>query len=456
VRLGLAALVAIVSLCAQTAPQREARDILRQLIEINTTDSSGDNTRAAEAMAARFRQAGFPAADVQVLAPRERKGNLVVRLRGTGAARPVLFIAHLDVVEALRSDWTLDPFQLTEKDGFFYGRGTSDMKGDVATFVHTFLRMKRENFRPARDLILALTSDEEGGTANGVDWLLKNHRPLIDAEFAINPDAGGGHDKNGRHLFLAVQAAEKVFLSFKLEVTNPGGHSSRPERENAIYQLAEGLVRLSKFQFPVRLFDVTRASFERSAPLYPGQVGADLAALARNSDDAPAAARLSEIPRWNAQLRTTCVATMLAGGHAENALPQTATAVVNCRFLPVDNAADVEGAVKRALNDPKIHVSVMSPAKPVGQKPMIPRVMDAIAAASAKLWPGLPIVPAMDTGASDSLYLNGANIPAYGVSGIFTDEDDNRAHGRDERIPVKSFYDAVDFTYDLVGRLGRE
>jgi acetylornithine deacetylase/succinyl-diaminopimelate desuccinylase-like protein len=455
VRLWLAALAAIAPLCAQTTQQRDAREILRQLIEINTTDASGDNTRAAEAMAARFRQAGFPAADVQVLAPRARKGNLVVRLRGTGTARPVLFIAHLDVVEALPTDWSYDPFHLTEKDGYFYGRGTSDMKADVATLVWAFLRLKRENFRPSRDLILALTADEEGGTANGVDWLLKGHRELVDAEFAINPDAGGGHDKNGKHLFLAVQAAEKVFLSFKLEVTNPGGHSSRPERENAIYQLADGLVRLSKFQFPVRLFDVTRASFERSAPLYPGQVGADLAALARNSNDAAAAARLSEIPRWNAQLRTTCVPTMLSGGHAENALPQTATAVVNCRFLPVDNAADVEGALRKALNDPKIRMTVMAPAKPVAQKPMNPRVMEAIAAAAGKLWPGVPIVPAMDTGATDSLYLNGSNIPAYGVSGLFTDEDDNRAHGRDERIPVKAFHDSLDFTYDLIVRLAK-
>jgi acetylornithine deacetylase/succinyl-diaminopimelate desuccinylase-like protein len=455
VRFWLAALAAALPLCAQTPAQVEAREILRQLIEINTTDASGDNTRAAEAMAARFRQAGYPEADLRVLGPRERKGNLVVRLRGTGAARPILFIAHLDVVEALRKDWTYDPFQLTEKDGFFYGRGTSDMKGDDAILVETFLRLKRENFRPSRDLILALTSDEESGTANGVDWLLRNHRDLVDAEFAVNPDAGGGHDKNGKHLFLAVEAAEKVFLSFKLEATNPGGHSSRPEKDNAIYRLAEALVRLSKFQFPVRLFDVTRASFERSAALYPGQVGTDLAALARNPNDAGAAARLSDIPRWNAQLRTTCVATMLAGGHAENALPQSATAVVNCRFLPVDNAADVEGAVRRAIDDPKIRISVMSPAKPVKQPPMNPKVIDTIAAAAAQLWPGVPIVPAMDTGASDSVYLFGQNIAAYGVSGIFTDEDDNRAHGQDERIPVKSFYDALQFEYELVTRLAK-
>jgi len=455
VRRWLAALAALAPLAAQTPPQREARTILEQLIGINTTDATGDNTRAAEAMAVRFREAGYTTDELRTIGPAPRKGNLVVRLRGTGAGRPILFIAHLDVVEALRSDWSFDPFHLTEDGGYFYGRGTTDMKGDVSALVEAFLRMKREGFRPSRDLILALTSDEEGGTANGVAWLVANHRELIDAEFAINHDAGGGHIKNGKHVFLAVQAAEKVFLSFKLEVTNPGGHSSRREKENAIYQLAGGLARLEKFQFPVRLFDVTRASFERSAPFYTGQVGADLAALARDPNDAAAAARLSDIPRWNAQLRTTCVPTMLSGGHAENALPQTATAVVNCRFLPVDNAADVEGAVKRALGDPKIKVTVMTPAKPVTQKPMDPRVMSAIGSVAAKLWPGIPIVPEMDTGASDSVYLLAAGIPAYGVSGDFVDEDDNRAHGKDERILVKSFYDSVNFTYELVTTIGK-
>jgi acetylornithine deacetylase/succinyl-diaminopimelate desuccinylase-like protein len=449
-------LFVLAPLSAQTPWQREALDIFRQLIAINTTDTaSGDNTKAAEAMAARFREAGYPAADVQVLAPVARKGNLVVRLRGAGAARPVLFIGHLDVVEALRTDWSFDPFLLTEKDGFFYGRGTSDMKAEVTTLVSAFLRMKREGFRPTRDLILALTADEEGGTANGVDWLLKNHRALIDAEFAINPDAGGGNIKDGKYLFLSMQAAEKVFLSFKLAVTNPGGHSSLPEKENAIYRLAEGLTRLARFQFPVRMFDVTRASFERAAPLYPGQLGADLAALARNPEDAAAAARLSEIPVFNARIRTTCVATMLAGGHAENALPQTASATVNCRFLPVDNAADVEGAVRRALADAKISVTPLAPAKPVAQRPMNPAVMAAVTATAAKLWPGLPIVPTMSSGATDSLYLNAAGIPAYGVSGTFTDQDDNRAHGKDERIPVKSFYESLEFMHDLAVRLSR-
>ncbi len=444
------------SLWAQAPQQREAREILEQLIGINTTDSpAGDNTRAAEAMAARFREAGYPADDVRVLAPVPRKGNMVARLRGSGGGRPILFIGHLDVVEALRTDWSFDPFQLLERDGFFYGRGTADMKGDDAVLVSTFLRLKREGFRPSRDMIVALTSDEEGGTANGVDWLVKNHRELIDAEYCINPDSGGGHIKNGRHLYMSVQAAEKVFLTFKFEATNPGGHSSRPSKDNAIYHLADALGRLAKFDFPVRLFDVTRASFERAASLYPGQLGADLKAVVQNPKDPAVTGRLSAQPLWNAQLRTTCVATKLAGGHAENALPQTASAVVNCRMLPVDNADEVEKTLRGVVADPQVKITVMTPAQPVEYKPMSPRVMAAVTAATAKLWPGLPVIPTMDTGASDGIFLIVAGIPTYGVSGLFNDEDDNRYHGRDERILVKSFYDALEFMHALALDLGR-
>ena len=451
-RPALLLLLAIAALFAQPQ-QQEAHDILKELIGINTTDSSGDNTRAAQAMAARFRSAGYPESDIRVLVPDKfpRKGNLVVRLRGTGTAKPVLFIGHLDVVEALRSDWSFDPFQLTEQDGFFYGRGTSDMKGDDAVLISTFLRLKREGYRPSRDLIVALTSDEEGGPSNGIDWLVKNHRDLIDAEFCINLDGGGGHIKTGKHLFMAVQAAEKIFLTFKLEVKNPGGHSSRPSKDNAIYHLADGLSRLGKFDFPVHLFDVTRASFERTAPLYPGQLGED---MKRVVEQHPAViGRLSALPPWNAQLRTTCVATMLSAGHAENALPQTATAVVNCRLLPVDSPEEVEKTLNRVLADPQIKVSVMTPAKPVAYKPMNPQVLAAITTATNKVWPGLPVIPGMTTGASDGIYLISAGIPTYGVSGIFTDEDDNRNHGKDERILVKSFYDALDFEYALVHAL---
>jgi acetylornithine deacetylase/succinyl-diaminopimelate desuccinylase-like protein len=450
-----APLLLTLPLCAQQPRQQLARDIFKQLIEINTTDSIGDNTRAAEAMAARFRAAGYPEQDIRLLAPAPRKGNLVVRLHGTGAGRPILFIGHLDVVEARRSDWSFDPFVFLERDGYFYGRGTSDMKGDDAILVTMFLRLKREGFQPGRDMILALTSDEEGGTSNGIDWLVANHRDLIDAEFCVNSDGGGGDIKNGRRIYMSMQAAEKVFLSFKLEVTNPGGHSSLPTRDNAIYHLAEGLARLAKFDFPVRLFDVTRASFERMAPFYQGQLGADMKAVVANPHDEAVVARLSALPQYNAQLRTTCVATMLSGGHAENALPQSATAVVNCRLLPVDQAEDVERTLNQVLGDPKIKVSVMKPPKPVAYTPISPKVWNAVTAATSKSWPGLSVIPQMSTGASDGIYLIAAGIPTYGITGIFGDEDDVRAHGRDERVLVKSFDEAIDFMYDVGATLGK-
>ncbi|HYA17048.1 MAG TPA: M20/M25/M40 family metallo-hydrolase [Bryobacteraceae bacterium] len=448
--LGLAAL----PLAAQQQ-QQLARDIFKQLIEINTTDSIGDNTRAAEAMAARFRAAGYPESDIHVLGPAPKKGNVVVRLHGTGAAKPILFIGHLDVVEAKRSDWSFDPFEFREEGGYFYGRGAQDMKGDDAILVTTFLRLKAENFRPARDMILALTSDEEGGNYNGIDWLVKNHRDLINAEFCINSDGGGGEIRSGKHVSMQIEAAEKVFLSFRLEVTNPGGHSSLPTKDNAIYHLAGGLARLANFDFPVHLFDVTRGELERMAALDSSQTGADMKAVLINPGDTAAVERLSKVPLYNALLRTTCVATMLSGGHAENALPQTASATVNCRLLPVDNPADVEKTLIAVLDDPKISVTQMAPPKFSRFTPINTQVMAAVTAATGKQWPGLPVMPILMTGASDGVYLSVAGIPAYGVGGIFTDRDDIRAHGRDERILVKSFYDAIDFMYEVATRLGR-
>lgn len=444
-------------LLLQSPDQQLARDVFKQLIEINTTDSAGDNTRAAEAMAARFRAAGYPGEDIKVLLPSSmpKKGNVVVRLRGAGPLKPVLFLGHLDVVEAKRGDWSFDPFVFREEDGYFYGRGTSDMKGDDATVIAAFLRMKREGFRPSRDLILALTSDEEGGPGNGADWLVKEHRDLIDAAYCINLDGGGGHIKNGKPIFMAVEAAEKVFLSFKLEVTNPGGHSSRPTKDNAIYHLAEGLARLAKFDFPVHLFDVTKTGFERAAPFQQGPLGAAMKAIAKNPSDAAAIATLSVVPAQYAQLRTTCVATMLSGGHAENALPQLATAIVNCRLLPVDNPEEVQRTLEKVLSDPKIKISQVKPPIFTAYTPFDPQVLEHVTAATNKLWPGMPVIPVMETGASDGIYLIYGGIPTYGVSGIFGDEDDVRAHGRDERILIKSFYAAVDFMYDLVTRIGK-
>jgi acetylornithine deacetylase/succinyl-diaminopimelate desuccinylase-like protein len=455
-RLLLVFLLAFPLLAQQSSEHQLARGILKQLIEIDTTDSVGDNTKAAEAMAARFRDAGYPAADVQVLTPIARKGNLVVRLHGSDSnQKPVLFIGHLDVVEAKRSDWSVDPFVLLEKDGYFYGRGTSDMKADDVTMIMAFLRMKREGFRPSRDLILALTSDEEGGPANGIQFLVKEHRDLIDAAFAINPDSGSGDIKNGKRIYLMMEAAEKVFASFHLEVTNAGGHSSQPTKDNAIYHLAEGLSRLAKFDFPVRLFDVTRSKFEASVPYYDGQLGADMKAVAANPNDTAAIARLSETPQYNATLRTTCVPTLAAAGHAENALPQLATATVNCRVLPVDSVADVEQTLIRVFNDPKIKVTPVKAAVNTPYTPIDPKVLSVVKAATTRNWPGLPVIPQLMLGASDGIYLIHAGIPTYGVGGIFGDEDDVRAHGRDERILTKSFDDAVDFMYDVVTGLAK-
>ena len=432
-----------------------AREIFKQLIEINTSNTEGETTPAAEAMAVRFREAGYPDSDIQVLGATPQKKNVVVRLHGSGAARPVLFIGHLDVVEAKREDWSVDPFEFMERGEYFYGRGTLDMKSGDAILVATFIRLKQEGFQPARDMILALTADEEGGLGNGVEWLVRNRRDLIDAEFCVNSDGGGGSIKNGKHLFMGVQEAEKIFLSFRLEVTNAGGHSSLPRKDNAIYHLVNGLARLEKLEFPVHLFDVTRTELQRVAPLYPGQLGEDLKTVVEHPYDAGALSRLSAIPLYNALLRSTCVPTMLAAGHAENALPQSATAVVNCRMLPVDRAVDVERKLVAVLADPAIKVTATVPARVSKYIPMNKKVMAAISEATMKCWPGLPVIPEMSAGASDGVYLNRAGIPTYGVSGIFGDEDDVRAHGRDERVLTASFYDAVDFIYNVAVSLGR-
>jgi acetylornithine deacetylase/succinyl-diaminopimelate desuccinylase-like protein len=427
-----------------------AFDIYKQLIEINTTDSIGNNTTAAEAMAARLKAAGFPAADVQVLAPDPRKGNLVARLHGTGKEKPLLLLAHLDVVEAKRADWSLDPFVLTEKDGYYYGRGTSDDKAMAAIWIATVIRLKSEGFVPDRDLIVALTSDEETGNFNGASWLIMEHRDLIDAAFALN-EGGSGRLKDGRRVFNGVGASEKVFVTFALETHNAGGHSSVPRKDNAIYQLAKGLVRLESYQFPVVLNEVTRAFFERMSTIEEGQTAADIKAVV--SGDAAAAARLSETPTYNNQLRTTCVATRLEGGHADNALPQSAKAIVNCRVLPGQSAEAVHDTIATVLADPGIEISWIEKAKPSAPSPLTPVVLKPIADVTNEFWPGTPVLPLMSAGASDGLYLRNAGIPTYGVSGLFGEVSDNRAHGKDERVRIDSFYDSVQFLYVLVKRL---
>lgn len=444
--------------CPQTvqllAPQQLARDIFRELIEIDTTHSTGDTTQAAEAMAARLKAAGFASADVKVLGPNPRNRNLVARFRGTGRRQPILLLAHLDVVEARREDWSFDPFKFLERDGYFYGRGTSDVKDGAAILVANLIRYKQEGFIPDRDLILALTAGEEsGGDYNGVDWLLKNYRELITASYCINTDGGDPQLKNGKRLLRSVQASEKLPISFRLEVKNPGGHSSLPVKENAIYILAAGLGRLAKFDFPVKLNEVTRAYFERMATIEKGSVAADMKAITLASPDPEAISRLSESPYYNALMRTTCVATQLEAGHAVNALPQTARATVNCRLLPGESPTDVQLTLARVLADKKISIAPIEESLESPSSPLMPELMRTIEHITAKLWPGVPVVPVMETGGTDGLFLRQAGIPTYGVSGVFLDFDDIRAHGKDERIEVRDFYDGQAYLYQLVKAL---
>ena len=440
------------ALADDSAQDQLARDIFRELIEINTTDSSGNTTKAAEAMALRLKNAGFPEGDVHVFGPDPRRGNLVARYRGAGRRKPLLLLAHLDVVEARRDDWSVDPFKFLERAGFFWGRGSTDDKAMAAAWIAAFIRFRQENYTPDRDLIIALTADEEGGSYNGVQWLLANHHDLIDAEFALN-EGGESQIKDGKYVLNAVQPSEKIYQSFRLEVRNPGGHSSRPVKDNAIYHLAEGLTRLSKFDFPVRLNEVTSEYYKRMATLNSGQLAADMRAVAKNPPDRGAVLRLSKSPYHNALLRTTCVATLLEAGHADNALPQLARATVNCRIMPGDSPDEVRATLIRVLDDSKISVNAIDKAIASAPSPLMPDVMNAIERTTAQMWPGVPVVPLMSTGATDGLYLRNASIPTYGVSGFFVDVDDNRAHGRDERLGVKQFYEDREFLYRLVKAL---
>jgi acetylornithine deacetylase/succinyl-diaminopimelate desuccinylase-like protein len=441
---------------ALNANQQLARDIYKELIEINTTTDAdpGGTTQAAEAMAARLRAAGFAAADVQVLSAGPRDGNLVARLRGSGAAgrKPILLLAHLDVVAARRDDWSIDPFTFTEKDGFYYGRGTSDDKAMAAIWIANMIRMKQEGFVPDRDLIVALTSDEEGGDHNGVEWLLANKRELVDAAYALH-EGGGGFLKNGKPFVHNVQAAEKVYYDFTFEVRNKGGHSSRPVKDNAIYHLANALARLERYDFPVMLNDVTRAYFERLSRAETGQTAADMRAVAKNPADAAAVRRLSAQPVYNSMLRTTCVATQLQGGHAPNALPQLARANVNCRVLPNHDVKDVQATLVRLAGDTAVHVSPAPEPRGGPASPLSDEVLRPIERLTAEMWPGIPVVPVMSTGATDGRPLRQGGIPTYGVSGLFGDMDDSRAHGRDERMLIKSFFEGHEFLYRLVKEL---
>lgn len=464
----LAALVALPAAApAQQSPltpyQSLGRELLREMVETNTEYSIGSTTKLAESLAARFRAAGFPAADVQVVGPdtgRDAKDrNLVVRYRGRGTRRPILLIGHLDVVEAKRADWVLDPFTLTERDGHFYGRGTLDMKSGDASWVAALLRMKQEGVEPPGDIILALTAGEEGGGGyNGIQWLLAHDRGAIDAQYALNADAGGGELHDGKPIAMDVQAAEKVYHSLRLTTHDPGGHSSLPRPDNAIYELAAALGRVSAHVFPFESNAVTRAYFSRTAALVPADVAADMRAVSASATpDGAAAARLAaRSPYYNALLRTTCVATLIQGGHAENALPQSASATVNCRMMPGTDPAAVEAAIRRIVADSAVAVTPVDTAKPSPPSPLPGALEQTLERTTTSVWAPLPIIPSMETGATDGLYLRNAGMPVYGVSGLFVDPNnaaDTRAHGLNERISVKAFYDQLEFTYRLLRTL---
>ena len=449
---------------AQTNPaiHQEARAILQQLIEINTTDSVGSVTQASEAMARRLLDAGFPQGDVIVAGPTDRKKNLVLRYRGSGQRSPILFIGHLDVVEARREDWTLDPFRFAESEGFFYGRGARDMKAGDAILVATFARLKREGYKPDRDLILALTADEEGGDYNGVDWLLKEHKDWIDAQYCINLDAGEFEKLRGKAVLAGLQASEKIYADFHLEATNPGGHSSVPGAENAIYELAAALTRLENFSFPAHVNDITRSYFLQSASLTTGQLSTDLRGAAKQPPEASAIQHLSGMPYYNSLLRTTCVATMLTGGHAPNALPQMARANVNCRIFPGEDPETIHKTLTRVVADAKVAVTLVEqraadgsvvPVVPVPPSPLLPELTRGMEKTVRATWGDVPVVATMSTGATDGKITRIAGIPTYGIACMFYQMDDNRAHGKDERIGIQDFYEGVEFNYRFVKEL---
>ncbi len=452
---------------ASRADRAEARDIFKQLIEINTTDTpQGSVTAGTEAMAKRLIDAGFAREDVLLVGPDERKQNLVVRLRAAepSSEKPILFLCHMDVVQALPSDWHTDPFQFVEKGGYFYGRGTQDMKDSDAALVATFLRLHREGYKPKRDLILALTADEEGGRFNGAQWLVQNRRELVDAAYVINPDSGGVELDHGRPVVADVEATEKVYADYQVTATNPGGHSSRPRPDNAIYELTTALAKLQAYTFPFELNSITRAYFESLAKHETGQMAEDIHAILATPPDPAAAARLSAEPSFNSNFRTTCVPTRLFAGHANNALPQTAQANVNCRIFPGHSPEEIRHQLISIFGDSKLTVRYVSDAGQVSEtapdrKAIVPpqpikEVFDPLTRLTQAIWPGIAVTPVMENGASDSIYFAQAGIPCYGYSAVALERDDDRAHGQDERLPIESYWKSLDFFYAFAKELG--
>ena len=445
------ALPARAQLTRPAAEQALAREIYKEFIEIPSGYTTGSTTPVARAAEARLRAAGFPAADIHVDGPDPRKLNLVVRYHGSGARKPLLLLAHTDVVEAKREDWTMDPFQLIEKDGYFYGRGTGDDKAQAAVWVANLIQYKKEGFTPDRDLIVALTADEEGGGPfNGVDWLLTNHRDWIDAEYALN-EGGWGESVDGKRIANDLQVSEKYVLNLRFEVRNKGGHSSLPVEDNAINHLAGALDRVAHFGFPLKTNEVTAEYFKQIAKTESGALKADLEQVAAGSQAAMQRVAKGSVS-WNATLRTTCIATMLEGGHAMNALPQLAAATVNCRVLPEDGADYVLSAIRKVVADTAVVVT-SARGEHGPSSPLRADVVQGVTKLTQEMWPGTVTIPIMVMGGTDGRSTRAAGIPTYGVQGFFFDRDDIRFHGRDERMRVRSFYEGHAFLYELVKRL---
>jgi acetylornithine deacetylase/succinyl-diaminopimelate desuccinylase-like protein len=457
----LALLLAAGTASAQTSLppeyQRLAREVLTEAVNTNTAASNGSTTALAKKLQTRLLAAGYAASDIHIVGSDPKNQNLIVRLRGRATGKkPILLAAHLDVVEAKRADWTNDPFTLRADSVFFYGRGAEDDKSGVTVLITNLIRWKREKWTPDRDIIAFFSADEESDATKGIQWTLAHARNLIDAEYSLNTDGGGVDLANGKPRSFVVEASEKVYVTYRLEATNSGGHSSRPRPDNAIYTLARALTRLQGYTFPAKLNDITRTQLERSASLHPADTAADMRLIAKGyaagTPDAAAQAalaRLSRDPSFNATFRTTCVTTMLDGGHAENALPQRARATVNCRVLPTDAIPDVQKTLAHLAGD-SVVVSVIYPAVPSDPSPLRPELMSLLDRLSAKYFPGAPVIPSMAAGATDGLFLRNAGIPTYSLSAVAEVDGESNAHGLNEKVRVKSIYDAVAFWNDMV------
>jgi acetylornithine deacetylase/succinyl-diaminopimelate desuccinylase-like protein len=441
-----------------TAHQQLTREIYKQLVEIKSGVSTGNITDAAVAMAARFKDAGIPESDIFVGGPLPHKHNVVARIRGRAGStrKPIILLAHLDVVEALKADWSpdLDPFVFTERDGYYYGRGTADDKAMAAIFVANAYRLKRENYVPDRDIIIALTADEEGGGSNGVSWLLQNHPELVDGALVVN-EGGGGTTRNGKPLFNTVQAAEKTVTNYTLRVTNRGGHSSVPRADNAITSLADALAKVGRYSFPVKFNDVNRGFFLRTADVETPEMGRAMKAVVANPKDAAALKVVTADPRYNSMLRTTCVATGLSGGHAQNALPQLAEANINCRKFPDESPEQVRAELVRVINDSTVEVIAQGRQGNTTATPALPsELMEPVTKITTEMFGNIPVIPVMSTGATDSRFFRARGVPAFGVSGLFSDPTvDARSHGRDERMRIQSFFEGQEFLYRLTKAL---